>query len=107
MTTRPLLNKEERMRMADFLEEELKMLYTTYNGLSVVIDTISKKKRKDKLEYLIEEVESYIYWMKGKREIKRSEFPPKHSYFGEEYKEVTAKLLNNDFGLNDPRRYAF
>ena len=45
--------------------------------------------------------------MKGKREIKRSEFPPEHSYFGEEYKGVIGQLLHDEFDLNDPRRYAF
>ena len=55
-----LLSVEERARMADYLEEELKNLYKTLSGLSLVVDTISKKKRKDKIEYLIEEVSLYI-----------------------------------------------
>ena len=55
-----LLSVEERARMADYLEEELKTLYKTLSGLSLVVDTISKKKRKDKIEYLIEEVCLYI-----------------------------------------------
>ena len=54
-----LLSVEERARMADYLEEELKNLYKTLSGLSLVVDTISKKKRKDKIEYLIEEVRFY------------------------------------------------
>ena len=55
-----LLSVEERIRMADFLEEELKDLYKTLSCLSLVVDTISKKKRKDKLVCLIEEVSFYI-----------------------------------------------
>ena len=55
-----LLSVEERTRMADYLEEELKNLYKTLSCLSLVVDTISKKKRKDKIEYLIEEVYLYI-----------------------------------------------
>ena len=54
-----LLSVEERARMADYLEEELKNLYKTLSCLSLVVDTISKKKRKDKIEYLIEEVRFY------------------------------------------------
>ncbi len=64
-----LLNSVERQEMTVLLQSTLKSLTTDYGKLSLIIDTVPKKAKKVELESKIDEVESYLCELLGKKQV--------------------------------------
>jgi len=98
---------QERAEIANYLDEYLKDLQYKYHSLPVTMDTLGKRRRKVELEGLLDEVQGFIYMMRGSRPIKKSDFPPKNSRFRECMEGDANGMFDVKPSLNDPSRYVF
>ena len=72
---RNFFTREEKRKIVVFLEEYNRKMYRTYMRMPVVIDTLGRRKRKQELENVMDEISSCISRMKSDDVVFKSEFP--------------------------------
>ena len=72
---RNFFTREEKRKIVMFLEEYYAKMYRTYLRLPVMIDTLRRRKRKEELENVMDEINSCVARMKSDDVVFKSEFP--------------------------------